>query len=205
MSLPSGSAGLKLHRDIALHLLSECDQLVFIAGAVSTSFPRIHTSLVHYNKNYKYLSKVKLQHIFLVVSTFFGNRILLWLFSQILKVICPWSKYRFDSGRQFHWKNNMKGTIGQFTKLKKNYGPWDFDLVNNSIILIVALEKDWRQLWFIIIIYWKLIISKIKGKVLNWKIIRSKPFYHHKYIPNTKKECCNQDSNLGYHGHNVRY
>ena len=47
----------------------------------------------------------------------------------------------------------MKGTIGQFTKLKKNYGPWDFDLVNNSIILIVALEKDWRQLWFIIIIY----------------------------------------------------
>ena len=86
MSLPSGSAGLKLHRDIALHLLSECDQLVFIAGAVSTSFPRIHTSLVHYNKNYKYLSKVKLQHIFLVVSTFFGNRILL---CQILKVICP--------------------------------------------------------------------------------------------------------------------
>ena len=70
-------------------------------------------------------------------------------------------------------ENNMKGTIGQFIKLNKNYGPWDFDLVNNSIILIVDLEKDWRQLWFIIIIYWKLIITKIKGTVLNWKVIGS--------------------------------
>ena len=35
----------------------------------------------------------------------------------------------------------MKGTIGQFTKLKKNYGPWDFHPVNNSIILIVALGE----------------------------------------------------------------
>ena len=38
-------------------------------------------------------------------------------------------------------ENNMKGTIGQFIKLKNNYGPWDFDPVNNSITLIVALER----------------------------------------------------------------
>ena len=52
----------------------------------------------------------------------------------------------------------MKGpTIDQFIKLKKNYGPWDFDLVNNSPIVVLVKnfleKKNWRQLWFIIIIY----------------------------------------------------